>query len=639
MLRKRRSHRSRAYRRFVLIACLGAAMLPQSAKSADLFVTSASDSGPGSLRDALQNAQPGDRVVFDFAADTTITLSSSLPSISNNLSFRTSNPIRVDIDRNSAAAALDLAGGTIDPTNLNVVDPLDATDISVGSATTLIGDGAVAGDINTLGTLSPGRTTAIGDIGRIDINGDLDVAGGLFQADLSTVGGTPLADNVVASQAINVANSQLAFRFNGDRFEAGQQFAILQSGTGLTGTFANQASSFAIPNRPFLELVQDTDPILSTTQLRYNVQDNGVAFSTVVTGRNRLSAVATFEELRGTGQTGVNALVNSSGESMVSAANALSGSIYPSLIGAEITHIQNNVESVRDRVLLQRYACVEAPAIMPWIRGYGVAANVDEDQSGTLGYYQEFGGMELGLAISNKNGLSSHVFAHLGGGDLETSGADQRAEIESYRGGGSVEYVGNRIYVLAAGGAGTQSYDVYRSLAVIEGATSTQSSFDGSAQFGYAEAGTVFVCHAIEWIPYVGLHATHVELDPITETGDADFRLTNAGGDGDSIRGVLGLGMQQTAGTPIGQATTRVRFGWLHEYRDPNEVFVSNVANANVNGALTDLGVNAGRDWGFLRAQVDWFRLLGGQTSISYQGQANSQSSFNALAGGIQWVW
>lgn len=384
-----------------------------------------------------------------------------------------------------------------------------------------------------------------------------------------------------------------------------------------------------------MELVEDT---LLTNQLGYLIQDNGNPFSSVVTGCNQLSAVAILEELRGTGQSGVDHLINSSGDAMVSAVNQLSGSIYPSLIGAEINQIQNNLESIRDRVVLQRYQGVESPAIMPWVRAYGVSARAETDHCSTNGYYQNFGGLELGLALSNRQGLSSHVFAHLGGGDLDTLGVDQHAEIESYRGGGSVEYAGEVIYILAAGGAGVQTYDVTRSLSALEGSTFVESSFDGDAQFGYFETGTVFSWQATDWMPYLGLHATQVELDPITEIGDPDFALTNSGGDGDSIRGVLGMGLEQSGGTPLGLATTRIRFGWMHEYLDSNEVFVSSVASTDVTGSLIDRGVDAGIDWGFLRVQLDLFRFLGGQSSIAYQGQANSHSSFSALAGGVQWV-
>jgi hypothetical protein len=129
-----------------------------------------------------------------------------------------------------------------------------------------------------------------------------------------------------------------------------------------------------------------------------------------------------------------------------------------------------------------------------------------------------------------------------------------------------------------------------------------------------------------------------VEFDPINETGDDNFALSDDGGNGESLRGVLGLGVEQSGRTPMGFATTRLRFGWMHEYLDPQETFVSTLASDSITSQITDRGIDPGRDWGFVRVQVDAGRFLGGQTSFGYQGQANSNTSFNALIGGIQWV-
>ena len=190
---------------------------------------------------------------------------------------------------------------------------------------------------------------------------------------------------------------------------------------------------------------------------------------------------------------------------------------------------------------------------------------------------------------------------------------------------------------MAAGGAGTQSYEVRRSLSQFVGSTFAESTFDGSSQFGYFEIGTNYLG---PWTPYVASHLTRVALDPITETGDVTYALINSGGEGDSFRGVLGLSYQESALTPLGIATTRLRFGWLHEYLDASETFVSQIANGGTpTGTLTDQGAAPGIDWGFVRAQVDMGTLLGGQLSCAYEGQFNSDSSFNALLGGARWVY
>ena len=54
---------------------------------------------------------------------------------------------------------------------------------------------------------------------------------------------------------------------------------------------------------------------------------------------------------------------------------------------------------------------------------------------------------------------------------------------------------------------------------------------------------------------------------------------------------------------------------------------------------LTDIGVNPGSDRAFLRTQLDWFTLVGGQFTLAYEGQFNSNSSYNTLLGGVRWVY
>jgi hypothetical protein len=78
----------------------------------------------------------------------------------------------------------------------------------------------------------------------------------------------------------------------------------------------------------------------------------------------------------------------------------------------------------------------------------------------------------------------------------------------------------------------------------------------------------------------------------------------------------------------------------MHEYLDASETFVFQVANGGTpTGSLNDRGVDPGIDWGFVRIQVDAGVLLGGQLTVAYEGQFNSDSSFNALLGGARWVY
>ncbi|WP_372723730.1 autotransporter domain-containing protein, partial [Novipirellula sp.] len=540
-------------KRHALLALIGISMLVNHASAVDIFVTSNADSGAGSLREAITNASSGDRIVFNTPGSTTIQLLSDLPVIPGSISFDVATGTTIAIDRNGNGP-LTFTGSLVDLTQLNInsggVASLDA-DIDTSSATRVFGNGTVTGNVITAGTLAPGATSTAGSLGTLNVTGDLDVSSATVQVDISDIGATPESDQVDVSGTATITDATLIPNFVGSQYKRGDSFDVLTSGSPVVGTFTNETDVYALPNRPFLEAAMTVSA--SRDQFGFLVQDNEKSFTTVASGSNQTSAAGLLDNLRaGSPPAAVVNLRDGSADQVVMAVNQLSGSIYPSLIGAEINHIQNNLESVRDRVVLQTDRDRSQCQITPWVRGYGITGEVDQDDLQTAGYRHQVGGLELGGGVASPNGLAVHSFAHLAWGDLETRGVDQHADIDSYRMGGSVEYLAQHVYLVAAGGAGTQDYEVRRSLSALDGSEFAESRFDGSSQFGYFEIGTLFSHAATLWSPYLALHTTRVELDAIRETGDDDFALINGGGSGESLRSVLGLSLNQSAPTPLG---------------------------------------------------------------------------------------
>ncbi len=623
---------ARGCRQAVMVAFL-AGLLAADARAADIPVTTTADSGAGSLRQALTQAQSGDRIVFNIPGTPTIPLLSDLPPVSTDISFANQNAIDVTIDRNGFGP-LSFTGSQANPIILVINtsgSPSPDADIVASAATTVFGSGAVSGNLEIAGALSPGASPAAGNVGTFDVTGNLDVSSAEVQVDLSTNGGSPSSDLIVVDGIATVTDATLVPSFVGDQFEIGQQFLVLDSTNPIVGSFANQADAFQLPNNPFLEAVQDTS--LSDDDFGFLIMDNGLPFTSVVSGCNQTSAAGLLDQLHAsaTPPTSVLALRNGTTNDVLLAVNQLSGSIYPSLIGAEINHVQMGVESARNMMVRQILSC--RVGLVPWIRGYGISGEVDADQCQTVGYRHEVGGIELGCGVGSTYGLHAQIFSHLAFGQLKTRGVDQKANINSYRLGGSLAYVFDNVYVLAAGGGGVQNYDVRRSLSAFEGSSQASSSFDGSTRFGYGE-----IAYAKTFSPYMAMHYTQVELDSITESGDPYYALRNNGGVGDSLRGILGVAYQKSGCTSCGPATTRLRFGWLHEYLDESETFVSQIpVNSTPVGPLVDQGVSAGRDWGFARVQVDLGTVLNGDLSIAYEGQYNTRSSFNWLL--VGWTY
>ncbi|GAA4473409.1 autotransporter outer membrane beta-barrel domain-containing protein [Novipirellula rosea] len=634
---------ARRHKRHALLALLGATLFANHVRAEDIFVTSNADSGANTLREAITNAESGDRIVFDMPGTFTITLSSDLPTMEGDISFGNTSGTNVTIDRFSSQP-LNFTGNSVNPINLHVIDSTSAlptTDLNLSGNTRVFGDGSVTGNMIVAGTLAPGADATAGTLGELNVAGNLDLTDASVEVDIADEAPTDESDLINVTGTATITDATLMPNFTGSQYKRGDSFDVLTSGSPVVGTFTNETDVYALPNRPFLEAAMTVSA--SRDQFGFLVRDNEKSFTTVVSGSNQTSAAGLLDDLRAATSTplAIPVLRDSSATDVVMAVNQLSGSIYPSLIGAEINHIQNNLESVRDRVVMQTDLDRSQCLLTPWARVYGISGEVDRDDHQTAGYRHKIGGLELGAGVASVNGLSFHTFSHLATGNLDTIDVDQHADIDSYRLGASVEYIAQHIYVVAAGGAGVQDYEVRRSLSALDGSDFAESHFDGSAQFGYVELGTLFASHStLLWSPYVALHTTRVELDAIRETGDDDFALINGGGSGESLRSVLGLSLNQSAPTPLGIATTRLRFGWMHEYLDESETFVSQVANGGTaTGSLEDRGVMAGDDWAILRAQVDMGILLGGQFTVAYQGQANSDSSFNSLLAGTRWIF
>ena len=609
------------------------------AEADDLLVTTVADSGAGSLREAMTNHASGDRIVFEIPGTPTIILLSDLPIVAGDISFANNNPTPVTIDRNGNGS-LNFEGALVNPTVLVIGTGGGAspdTDITTSVGTTVFGDGDVTGNLQIPGALAPGSSATPGTVGTLNVTGDIDVSGAELQLDLSASGGATSNDLINVAGTADVTGATLVPNFVGTDFSVGQTFLLLDSTNPIVGAFTNQTDAFQLPDNPFLEAIEDGG--LTSDDFGFAIQDNGNLFTSVAVGCNQLSAATLLDQLQlsGSPPASLAPLRNGSTSEVLTAYDQLSGSIYPSLIGAEITHIQNNLESVRDRAVLQSDCQHNRLTWVPWIRGYGVSSEVDRDACQTLGYRHEIGGVEMGVRLHSGGALTAYTFGHLASGSLNARGVNQHADIQSYRLGGMAQYAGQNVYLVAAGGAGFQDYDVRRSLTAFVGSDFAESSFSGSSQFGYFELGAN---PSGPWTPYLAVHGTRVDLDPIIETGDDDFSLLNNGGAGESLRGVLGLSLEKSKPTSVGIATTRLRFGWMHEYLNASEVFVSQINNGGTpTGNLTDRGVDPGIDWAFLRVQVDMGVLLGGQFTVAYEGQYNSRSSFNAFLGGTQWLF
>ena len=77
---------------------------PPASRAATLVVTSTADSGPGTLRDAINSAAPGDTITFSLPANSVITLTSGQLQIDKNLTINGPGANLLTVKRSAAFA-------------------------------------------------------------------------------------------------------------------------------------------------------------------------------------------------------------------------------------------------------------------------------------------------------------------------------------------------------------------------------------------------------------------------------------------------------------------------------------------------------------------------------------------------------
>jgi hypothetical protein len=154
----------------VLVSVISLCLCTPLAWSADVPVTSNADGGPGTLREALANANNGDRIVFALPAGSTITLASTL-TVANTVAIDGAASSGLTINGNHAVIVLTINGGA----------SVTISNLAIANGT----DGILA-----LGTLSVSRCNVSGSTTGIDSYGTLLVANSsIFGNSTPTVGG------------------------------------------------------------------------------------------------------------------------------------------------------------------------------------------------------------------------------------------------------------------------------------------------------------------------------------------------------------------------------------------------------------------------------------------------------------------
>jgi hypothetical protein len=175
-----------------------------SASPLTITVTSSADSGPGTLREAIASASPGDTIQFARSVHN-ITLTSGELLVSKNLTVQGPGTGALTISGNGASRVFDISG----PANVNIADLTVSNGEVTTTAVSNIADWGGAGILNNGATLALvdvtfSNNTAVGVPGQDEFGGGLFNDGGTATVSLcaftnNRVTGAGSLDNIGGS--------------------------------------------------------------------------------------------------------------------------------------------------------------------------------------------------------------------------------------------------------------------------------------------------------------------------------------------------------------------------------------------------------------------------------------------------------
>jgi hypothetical protein len=203
-----------------LIAALtGCTAAPASALAATLSVTTLGDSGPGSLRQAIADAAPGDRITF--AVGGTITLTSGELAVTKDLTISGPGAGNLSISGNLAAATLERVIDNSAKLTISGVTIRSGTAVSGGGilnsgdlvvTDTVITDNRARGEgggIFNSGTLHVTNATISNNLTELFNAADASGAG-IYNAGTATISHTTFFDNLVHDNGSALFNGATA---------------------------------------------------------------------------------------------------------------------------------------------------------------------------------------------------------------------------------------------------------------------------------------------------------------------------------------------------------------------------------------------------------------------------------------------
>jgi outer membrane autotransporter protein len=532
-----------------------------------------------------------------------------------------------------------------------------AGNVTVNSGGTLGGAGTIDGNVTVLGTLYPGYTTANGT--TLTVTGNVSFASGsTFRVNANSDGS---ADKVSAGTA--TLNGGTVDVRAGGTFQPLTQYVILQTNSGVSGTFSNVTSNLAFltpsltygATNVFLDLVSNSTVAGS----------NG--FAGAAQTRNQ-TAVATALDGGATSNPLITAVLNQSVDGARRAFDALSGEVYGSVHNAQAEEAQFARGAMLGRMRQASYAgapgelgalgfagpqlayasgtAAQASAY-PVKAPYGPSRDLTFWSLGLGGWGHSDGDGNAASLTSRFGGFLSGVDARFGESwragftagyvrtDLHANDRASSAGIDSVQLGA---YATGRLGMFNVRGGGSYSFDdidASRSIFFPGFTDQTKARLHGNVGQVFGEVGYGMALGNFALEPLAGLAYVHLRNGSFNESGGAAALTGSATHEN---LGYSSLGLRLASIMPLANGTVlvpRATVAWQYAFGDVTPSAA--LAFQGTGTAFSVAGVPVARNSALVEGGFDWRFTPQAKLGVSYLGELAASAQTHAIKGAFTW--
>jgi autotransporter-associated beta strand protein len=573
--------------------------------------------GTGGNTGSLGSANVTDNGVLAFDRSDTVTITRAI-SGSGDLDMIGSGTLIYDA-QGSATGLTTVSSGTLEVGDSNTPAAFLSGGVDVLSGGTLMGHGAVNGDVTvgSGGTLRPGGT-----IGTLTVNGNVSLAAGsTFVEEVSPAAG----DRLNVSGAATLKGALDVVQDSGT-YAAGTDYTIV-SANSVTGTFSSVSGDvFPGLTADVVYSATAVDLVLSTSGkpiVKYNFPTYGITPNQKAAGAalNKASPGGDLYKTAG-------GLVTSDSSGAPGVLEELAGDIHASVATAAI----NESRMVRD-TLLGELDDRQEPRRYLWIDGYGNYGNTGSDGNAG-GMHTTTGGLIGGIDIPLLDAMRVGIAGACSSDTVTTERHQSRADGHLAHIIGYAAYDAGNFAINAAVDYGSGSSATSRSLEDFgerDAAHRDQSLTQEFGRVSYRVNNDVFPV-----VPYLGLVHVESRTGAFAESGGITALSGDSAND-DVTYSLLGVRAAMDS-LVVGNSmmlTPRADFAWDHAFN--HFIPAQLLTYENTGNSFAVQGAPLAQDSAAVEIGADLAINSSITISLTYDGLFSNSAQNNAVRGGLAW--